>query len=368
MPQALEFHQLDRRLERLRVRHPASQRRLIASLAETGQQTPIIVIQQQANSYLVIDGHKRINALQTLGRDTVQAVVWDMSEADALLLARSLRMSEPDSALEQGWLLSEREERLGYTIDDLAKRFDRSASWVARRMSLVETLPQAVQQQVREGRITAQIAMRYLVPVARVSLEQCLQMANIFANQRWTTRQAAAVYNAWRHAKGEARKRILANPELFLKTQQQQQQQQPPPNTLETGLNKIIGIAHVVTEGALQQAESPPLNIDQLLRKIQYATGVLNELAGKIEEHKNHHAEPGATHNDSGTPPKGDHQARDRAPVAPLAPQRAQGAPIQLKRSVTDRDISARCSHIDLPPEPCFYGVNLDGPPGRLRV
>lgn len=35
---------MDRRLESLRVRHPARQRRLIASLAESGQQTPIIVI------------------------------------------------------------------------------------------------------------------------------------------------------------------------------------------------------------------------------------------------------------------------------------------------------------------------------------
>jgi hypothetical protein len=40
----LEFHQLDRRLENLRVRHPVRQRRLVASLAEVGQQTPIIVI------------------------------------------------------------------------------------------------------------------------------------------------------------------------------------------------------------------------------------------------------------------------------------------------------------------------------------
>ena len=71
MPQ-LEFHQLDRRLENLRVRHPARQRRLLASLAEAGQQTPIIVI-ENAGRYLVIDGHKRIAALQQLGRDTVDA-------------------------------------------------------------------------------------------------------------------------------------------------------------------------------------------------------------------------------------------------------------------------------------------------------
>ncbi len=79
----LEFHQLDRRWEHLRVRHPARQRRLLASLAESGQQTPIVVVaaEGQPDRYLVIDGYKRITALQQLGRDTVEAVVWPMSEA-----------------------------------------------------------------------------------------------------------------------------------------------------------------------------------------------------------------------------------------------------------------------------------------------
>jgi hypothetical protein len=40
----LEFHQLDRRWEHLRVHHPQRQRRLLASLAESGQQTPVVVV------------------------------------------------------------------------------------------------------------------------------------------------------------------------------------------------------------------------------------------------------------------------------------------------------------------------------------
>ena len=62
----LEFHQLERRWERLRARHPARQRRLLASLAEVGQQTPIVVVaaEGQANRYVVIDGYKRIAALE----------------------------------------------------------------------------------------------------------------------------------------------------------------------------------------------------------------------------------------------------------------------------------------------------------------
>ena len=61
----LEFHQLDRRWEHLRVRSPERQKRLLATLAESGQQTPIVVVAvaHQPNRYLVIDGYKRIATL-----------------------------------------------------------------------------------------------------------------------------------------------------------------------------------------------------------------------------------------------------------------------------------------------------------------
>jgi ParB family transcriptional regulator, chromosome partitioning protein len=150
----LEFHQLDRRWEHLRVRHPARQRRLLASLADSGQQSPIVVVaaEGQTNRYVVIDGYKRIEALEQLGRDTVEAVVWPMSEAAAVLLDRSLRFSEHESALEQGWLLAELEQRFGYGLDELARRFDRSVSWVSRRLALVEALPETIQPAGARGK------------------------------------------------------------------------------------------------------------------------------------------------------------------------------------------------------------------------
>src|SRR3954469_21913235 len=149
----LEFHQLERRWEQLRVRHPGRQRRLLASLADGGQQTPIVVVaaEGQADRFVAIDGYKRIAALEQLGRDTVEAVVWPMSEAAAVVLDRSLRLSEQETALEGGWLLAEVERRVDNGLEGLARRFDRSVSWVSRRLALVEILPEAIQQQVREG-------------------------------------------------------------------------------------------------------------------------------------------------------------------------------------------------------------------------
>ena len=322
----LEFHQLDRRLESLRVRHPARQRRLLASLAETGQQTPIIVI-ENTGRYLVIDGHKRIAALEQLGRDTVEAVVWAMSEAEALVLERSLRMSEPETALEQGWLLAEMESRLNCSIEELARRFDRSTTWVARRLALVELLPEAVQQQVREGKIAAQIAMRFLAPVARVNLDHCQRLAQAFAAHPWTTRQAAALYQAWRHGSGVVRERILAEPQLFLKAQ-------PPPTTLEKEFAQIIALAQ---RALARPQDSPPAHSAVLLRKIQRATQLLTELSQRIEEQTPNHDEPIPTRDDSGTARAEDSQARDRAPVEVIAPQCAPSAEDQLERGAEDR-------------------------------
>src|SRR4051794_25527874 len=71
----LEFHQLERQWEHLRVRHAGRQRRLLASLAEVGQQTPIVVVAAEgpADRYVVINGYKRIAALEQLSRNSLTA-------------------------------------------------------------------------------------------------------------------------------------------------------------------------------------------------------------------------------------------------------------------------------------------------------
>jgi hypothetical protein len=87
---------------------------------------------------------------------------------------------------------------------------------VSRRLALVEWLPEAIQQQVREGKIAAQMALKYLVPVARVDAEHCQRMAAVFVAHRCDTGQAGQLYAAWRQGTRVARERTLAEPELFL--------------------------------------------------------------------------------------------------------------------------------------------------------
>src|SRR5438093_7695031 len=335
----LEFHQLDRRWEHLRVRHPARQRRLLASLADAGQQTPIVVVaaEDKADRYVVIDGYKRIAALEQLGRDTVEAVVWPMSEAAAVLLDRSLRLSAQETALEVGWLLSELERRFGYSLDELARRFDRSVSWVARRLALVELLPEAIQQQVREGKILAQVALKFLVPVARQSLEDCQRMAAIFAQHHCATREAGQLYAAWRQGSAAIRKRILDDPELFFKTQRQAQEKAPAGTGAEL-LRDLEMVMAIVNRAQRRLAGAAAMELDHQQSKaarhqIDRIQKQLHRIDEEIQPEKKPHVEPSATHHDSGAEHAGSEQTRDRAGAGSLARGGTQSPAIQLDHS-----------------------------------
>src|SRR3989441_4879867 len=323
----LEFHQLDRQYEHLRARRPDRQRRLMTSLAASGQQTPIVVIavSRGPGRYLVIDGYKRVAALEQLGRDTVEAVVWDMSEADALVLDRSMRFSEQETALEQGWLLQELERRFGYSLDDLARRFDRSVSWVSRRLALVEQLPGTVQQRVRAGEISAHVAMKYLAPVARANLNDCQRMADAFSKYRFSSRQAGELYAAWRDASASIRRRILDSPELFLKAQQQLQPQ--PSSVAEELLRDLTMVLAITNRAGRRLARAAPLmgdaEFESARRKIECTVRDLTHLAERMEK-EHEHVEPKSTDRDSGASLSGSLQTRDRASSERIASERAQ--------------------------------------------
>jgi len=212
----LEFHQLDLRYERLRVRQPARERRLLASLADAGQQTPIVVVPTAA-MHVVVDGHKRVRCLRRLHRDTVTAVVWEMPEPEALIFRQVLHTDATDSALEQGWLLRTLHEDHGLSLEHLGRRFDRSVSWVSRRLSLVRALPAPIQQHVHDGQLAAHAAMKYCVPLARANATDCVRLVDAIAPHRLTTRQVGRLYQIYVAGPEASRALVLTDPLLVLR-------------------------------------------------------------------------------------------------------------------------------------------------------
>ncbi len=215
----LEFHQLVLRYERLKVVRPEPERRLLASLAEVGQQVPIVVVKQAAgDQFVVIDGYKRVRALNRLGRDTVAAGCWPGEEAEALIATRLMQTAEPETALEQSWLLAELHERFGLSLEELARRFSHSVSWVSRRLALVQELPESIQERVRRGEMGAHGAAKYLVPLARANRQVCLELVDGIGTTRLSSRDLGILYTAYQAGNWVTRQRLLEAPLVFLKS------------------------------------------------------------------------------------------------------------------------------------------------------
>lgn len=209
---------LDLKYARLSVRRPAAERRLLASLGETGQQSPVIVVAgAEAGRYVVVDGHKRVRAMKRLKADVVKAAVWELPEEQALTTAYQLWAQGRRDAFEEGWLVAELHRGFKWSLGEIAERLVRSKSWASKRLALVEELPDWMAVEVASGRIGAHAAANFLVPLTRGNGEEGRMLAEKIRGLGLTNRELGELYACYRASSAPVRRKIVEDPALFLK-------------------------------------------------------------------------------------------------------------------------------------------------------
>jgi ParB/RepB/Spo0J family partition protein len=207
---------LEMRHDRLRLREAGAEKALLVSLSEVGQQTPVMAV-RDGSRYVVIDGHKRVRALKKLKSSHVKLTVWDVPEADALAMTYGMNAGHPRCALEEGWLIETLHHRFDWTLGEIGRKLARSASWVSRRLALVEEIPGYLSERIQEGRIGAHAAAHYLLPLTRGNGPQANDLLEKLTSQDLTDRQIKTVAEAYFRSTAEVRRKITADPALFLK-------------------------------------------------------------------------------------------------------------------------------------------------------
>ena len=214
----LPLDSLDMRYTGLRARRPVLEKRLMASLGEAGQQSPVVVVPAgEAGRYVVIDGHKRVRALIKLRADVVRAAVWEMSGVEALVTAYQMASGAGWNAVEEGWLAWELVRGAGLSTSEAGRRLDRSKAWVCGRVGLVESLPEAVLDGVRCGKIGAYTATRYLRPFARANAADCENLAVKMMQDGFRSREVEVLCRYYNSASLDGKRRMLEDPARFLK-------------------------------------------------------------------------------------------------------------------------------------------------------
>ena len=73
----IEVAHLDLRYAHTRIQRPERVFALASSIERFGQILPVIVLREGVNSFVLIDGYLRVNAVRRCLRDTVMAEIWN---------------------------------------------------------------------------------------------------------------------------------------------------------------------------------------------------------------------------------------------------------------------------------------------------
>lgn len=148
----LALADLGEHFARYRLRAPAVERALEASLRRYGQLSPVVVFHWH-DHYEVVDGFKRLAAARGV-RDIASlcARVIDADERSAKAALYSLnRVSGKPSQLEEAWIVHALVREDGLPQVEVAELLGRHKSWVCRRLALIERLAPVAQEDVKIG-------------------------------------------------------------------------------------------------------------------------------------------------------------------------------------------------------------------------
>lgn len=158
-------------------------RELEISISRHGIFNPLLVRPAQEGYFEILSGHYRLRAVLRLGWQSCPATIiidCDDIAAKALLLT-SNSSQRHFTAIEEGLIIRNLHEHDGLELDGIGKLFNKSKSWVSRRLSLVLNLEESVQADVQRGLLKARTAQEIaLLPRGNQrEFAQCVKENNL---------------------------------------------------------------------------------------------------------------------------------------------------------------------------------------------
>ena len=174
---------------------------LIRSIRRLGLLQPIIV-ESKGDRYLVVAGHRRLEAIRELGHKTIAAIVRDHEEKINWSVTMAENMVRRDlSPIETAAAVKDALASGEYDHESLASAVNRSQQWISQCITMCEW-PSNIQLAVHTGKISASAAAN----IARImDPEQRDLLLEYAVDQGATARTTAAWLQAYRAGLSTAR-------------------------------------------------------------------------------------------------------------------------------------------------------------------
>jgi hypothetical protein len=150
MAHEVELSGLDLRYESFRLKQPALEERLLASMAQRGIEEPLEGVDVRQTKVL-LNGFKRYRCARKLRLATVPYCSLGPDEAAAILSLLKTSNSRALGILEQAAFIAELKNVRGMNVAEIAAELSRSKSWVSMRLGLLVEMSAKVRQQLFTG-------------------------------------------------------------------------------------------------------------------------------------------------------------------------------------------------------------------------
>jgi len=196
MVDEVEISSFDLRYANYRVKHPAIEKNLLASIHEQGIREPLqgvdtVETADSPGTRILLNGFKRYRCAQKLSILTVPYSCLGSDEAFGLITLLKIATAKTLTILEQARLIDELHKVHNVSVSEMARLLEKSQGWVSIRLGMIREMSEVVMDKIFKGQFPAYSYMYSVRPFMRIKdikKEEINEFVSLASGQSLSTR------------------------------------------------------------------------------------------------------------------------------------------------------------------------------------
>jgi len=320
MGHEVELSALDLRYESYRMKNPAQEARLLASIARRGIEEPLEGV-DQADQSILLNGFKRYRCALKLGIG--MAPYAPLGEDHASGIINLLRVSNDRSLtiLEQARFIDELRHLDQMSVADIAEALSRSKAWVSMRLGLIGEMSEAVRARIFSGAFPIypyMYTLRQFMRMNGVKKQDIEDFVVAVSGKKFSVREIEQLAHGYFRGPASFREAIREGHTALVLDRMGQVPEDPDgSNEFERVLLKDLEITHKYMQRVMGKSQDSRLKTRAFLAQAHLLTaGILSQSRAFFEVMRQLHDRCGQAQGGVPAPPGGSGSQSNRSPVA----------------------------------------------------
>ncbi|MCG8672887.1 MAG: hypothetical protein MI867_26050 [Pseudomonadales bacterium] len=212
----VEISSFDLRYESYRVKHPAREKSLLASILEKGITEPLQGVDtverpDSPGVRILLDGFKRYRCAQKLSLLRVPYSSLGSDEALGLIALLKLATAKTLTILEQARLIDELHKVHKLSVSEMAGLLEKSQGWVSMRLGMLEKMSEVVLDKIFKGQFPAYSYLYSVRPFMRmkeVKKEDIDEFVSVASGKSLSTRDVDLLARGYFNGSADFREQL----------------------------------------------------------------------------------------------------------------------------------------------------------------